>query len=209
MSALVNRRYEAVAQARAKGASQKQAVVAAGFTSEASANRVCRRPEVLMRVKELNPNAGINASIRWDGKLKPIRQFHRRRPGKKPVITLDELICDLMQLSREARANGEHAVALRALSQANDLRMERDGNDPLNKNRTKGQREQDVLRDLNEEDPADEQHNAHYRATPSLSEIDRALGEFDDNPGNGAEEEQAGPVASGDQAELPEPDRSV
>jgi hypothetical protein len=204
MPALNNLRYEAVAQARAKGVSQREAAEAGGL-SLASANRVCRRPEVLLRIKELNPNAGLNESIRWEGQLKPIRKFRRRKTGPKPVITLNELIVDLMQLSREARAAGDTRIALMTLKEANKLRLERDASTPVPGGKTKSQRAQDSVRDLNEEDPADEYVPDNGR-TPSLSEIDSALGEFDDNPRNPAQAEQGGPAAVGDSSELHETD---
>lgn len=181
MPALKNPAYEIVAQARARGASQIAAVLEAGLSRD-SANRVCRRPEVIARVEEINPAADLPS-------LKRRAENHRRSPTK--IVILKKLL-DLSDASRENKNYREanlalkHAAALLDSPDDGSIPKTRKTKPQKLREATKAQR---AAQDMSEEQPNDADSNVG--ATPDISEIAEVLGGLGDGPGDGAEAEEA------------------
>lgn len=200
MPALANPGYEIVAQELAKGSSQCAAVMSIGLSRNAG-HRVCNRPEVKARAREINPAMDV-----YD----PASGV-KRRPGRprgwhpRRLPNQNDIIVQLMDMATTCRAAGNWREANIALKRASELIAARERLAP----KPEPTKKQKWQRRLNAREPDEETQDepaADDAGSPDISEIADVVGRLNDGPGDLTQEEAARSVADGPEGSVSEAD---
>lgn len=203
MPELINVKYEAIARALAKGASQLKACRSAGSNTKSRSNayRMCSRPEIQARVRELT---GDHDKLR--AARESIRQDSIKKSRTGSAVTTEYLLLELQDQLAQARAKGNvreglNCIKLMALVSGS---LRKGTGNPPGRPKTKQRQEQEALSDV--EGGADDDAIVDG-GTTEISALDNLIGRLDRLSGDDAEERVAASLEDSDSPDGDDKDR--
>lgn len=185
MGSLANPKYEMVAQGVARGLSQLKACRAAGFEmkTHGPACRVCKRPEVMARIMELQTD-----EVELREARDRIRKTTIRNGTPGQAVTQEYVLLELQQALLRARSLGSVREEFRIITMiakvAGILAPGKPGRPP---GPAKNKREQTRMNEPDpemEEDANEDDSSADNGGAREISEVDRLLGRLGDVAGD-------------------------